>query len=88
VPDVQLTATGKALTVLGLFVRGREELTLTEIARHTGMPLSTTHRIVGELAAWGALERSADGRWIVGLRLWEVGSVCPRGQILKEVALP
>ena len=52
------------------------------------MPLSTTHRIVGELAAWGALERSADGRWIVGLRLWEVGSVCPRGQILKEVALP
>ena len=38
--------------------------------------------------AWGALERGADGRFTVGLRLWEVASLAPRGQGLKQVALP
>ena len=38
--------------------------------------------------AWGALERGADGRFTIGLRLWEVASLAPRGQGLKQVALP
>lgn len=37
---------------------------------------------------WGALERGDDASWHVGLRLWEVASGCPRGQILREIALP
>lgn len=82
------TAAGKALEVLASFSRDRTSQTLSEIARRTGLPLSTAHRIVGELADWGALERDDNGQWRVGLRLWEVGSLCPRGQILREVALP
>jgi DNA-binding IclR family transcriptional regulator len=38
--------------------------------------------------AWGALERGADGRFTIGLRLWEVASLAPRSQGLKQVALP
>ena len=38
--------------------------------------------------AWGALERDDTGRYHVGLRLWEVGSLAPRGTPLREVALP
>ena len=83
-----LTAGGKALAVLSTFGREHAQLTLSQIARRTGLPLSTAHRIVAELAAWGALERDDEGRWHIGLRLWEVGSLCPRGQILREVALP
>src|SRR4029453_11144442 len=51
-------------------------------------PTSSTLRLAGRLVAWGALERDADGRFSIGLRLWEVASLAPRGQGLKQVALP
>src|SRR6185312_8744645 len=47
-----------------------------------------TLRLAGRLQAWGALERGTDGRFAIGLRLWEVASLAPRGQGLKQVALP
>ena len=82
------SAAGKALAVLATFGRDRQSQTLTQIAHQTGLALSTTHRLVSELAEWGALERGDGGSWHIGLRLWEVASVCPRGQILRDVALP
>lgn len=39
---------------------------VTEIARLTGLPVSTTHRLATELAAWQVLQRSADGTYRVG----------------------
>ncbi len=44
-----------------------------ELARRSGIP--TTPRCGGRAAgAWGALERDAEGRYSIGLRLWEVAS--------------
>src|SRR5690606_28060955 len=57
--SVQLTAAGKVLAVLGTFGRERPGQSLTQISQRAHLPLSTTHRIVTELAAWGALERTA-----------------------------
>ena len=51
------------------------ELTLSEISRRSGLPLTTTHRLVRELSAWGALERGADGRYHIGLHLWEIAAL-------------
>jgi len=82
------SAAGKVMAVLSTFGRDQSAQTLTQIAHRTGFALSTTHRVVAELAAWGALERTADGAWHIGLRLWELGSACPRGPILREAALP
>nr|WSX48780.1 IclR family transcriptional regulator [Streptomyces sp. NBC_00974] len=82
------TAAGKVLDVLAAFDREHPSQTLSEIAQRTGQALSTTHRVVAELAGWGALERGEDGSWHVGLRLWEIASGCPRTQILRDVALP
>jgi DNA-binding IclR family transcriptional regulator len=82
------TAAGKVLAVLSTFDRERRSQTLSEIAQHTGLALSTTHRVVSELAGWGALERGDDGSWHVGLRLWEIASGAPRTQILRDAALP
>jgi DNA-binding IclR family transcriptional regulator len=81
------SVTGRVLAVLAAFSAERPELTLTEISRRAGLPLTTAHRIVGELAAWGALERAA-GRYRIGLRLWEVGALAPRGLGLRESAMP
>jgi DNA-binding IclR family transcriptional regulator len=44
--------------------------------------------MVGELAAAGALERDEDGRYRIGLWLWEVASLAPRSVELRESALP
>ncbi|MFD8594319.1 IclR family transcriptional regulator [Kitasatospora sp. NPDC059646] len=82
------TAAGKVLEVLSTFDREHPSQTLSEIAQRTGLALSTTHRVIAELAGWGALERAEDGSWHVGLRLWEIASGCPRTQILRDAALP
>jgi DNA-binding IclR family transcriptional regulator len=78
----------RTLRILDAFSAEHRSVTLTELARRTGLPLSTVHRMVAELLTWGALERAADGRFHIGLRLWEVGSLAPRSQALRERALP
>lgn len=82
------SVTSRVLAVFTAFSARRPELTLTEIGRLAGLPLTTAHRIVGELAGWGALERADDGRYRIGLRLWEVGALAPRGLGLRESAMP
>jgi DNA-binding IclR family transcriptional regulator len=74
--------------VLGAFTHHRPVLTLSDISRSVDVPLSTAHRLVAELCAWGALERGDDGRYRVGLRIWELGALAPRGLGLREAALP
>jgi DNA-binding IclR family transcriptional regulator len=78
----------RTLQLLDAFSAERPAMTLSELARRTGLPLSTVHRMLAGLVEWGALERGDDGCYRVGLRLWEVGSLAPRGQGLRERALP
>ncbi|MET0238085.1 MAG: IclR family transcriptional regulator [Kibdelosporangium sp.] len=74
--------------MLAAFTPAAPALTLTELARRAGVTLPTAHRRAMELVAWGALERSADGKFHIGLRLWEVASLAPRGLGLREAAMP
>ncbi|HEU5471072.1 MAG TPA: IclR family transcriptional regulator [Actinophytocola sp.] len=82
------SVTGKVLALLGAFTPEAPELTLSELARRAGVSIPTAHRRVRELVAWGAIERGADGRLRIGLRLWEVASLAPRGLGLREAAMP
>jgi DNA-binding IclR family transcriptional regulator len=74
--------------VLGAFTRDRPALSLSDISRAVDVPLSTAHRLVAELCCWGALERDDDGRYRIGLRIWELGALAPRALGLREAALP
>jgi DNA-binding IclR family transcriptional regulator len=80
---------GRVLAVLGGFAvaPGRQQ-TLTQIAAATGLPLTTVHRLCGDLTREGLLERAADGRYRIGLKLWELGMLAPRAHGLREAALP
>jgi DNA-binding IclR family transcriptional regulator len=80
------TVTSKVLAILGAFDSGHPQLTLTELAGRSGVPLSTVHRLVGELEEWQALSRAPDGRLRVGLRLWELGQLAPSR--LQDLAHP
>ncbi len=78
----------RALRLLGAFDAGHRRLTISELARRSSIPLSSAHRLAERLAAWGAIERDDDGRYAIGLRLYEVASLAPRGQGLREIAAP
>ena len=82
------SVTSRLLRVLDAFSAEHPELSLSDIARRADLPLTTAHRLVGELLAWGALERDSRGRYRVGLRLWEVAALAPRGLGLREIAMP
>lgn len=77
----------RGLALLAAFDETRPTRTLSELARATGQPVSTTHRLLGTLVAHGLLERDA-GSYRIGLRLWEIGSLAPRSRELRERALP
>lgn len=78
----------RALSLLDAFLPGRDRLQLTEMARASGLPLSTAHRLAHDLLNWGALERTPDGLYIIGSRLKQVASMASRGRLLREVCLP
>ncbi|MGW1916037.1 IclR family transcriptional regulator [Streptomyces sp. NPDC002076] len=82
------SAADRLLAVLAAFDHEHPALSLTDIGRRAGLSLTTAHRLAGALTAWGALERDASGVYHVGLRLWEVAALAPRGLGLRQLALP
>lgn len=86
--DPRTSVTARVLAILGAFDVAHPTLTLSDIARRTGLPLTTVHRLVGELVTWRALSRSPDGGYTVGVRLWEAGLLSPLHTRLREVAVP
>jgi DNA-binding IclR family transcriptional regulator len=61
--------------------------TLSQIARRTDLPTSTTHRLLQELLGLGLLARQADG-FVLGRAIFELGALVPIKNTLREVALP
>lgn len=78
----------KVFAVLDCFRQGRPTLTLTEVATLSHLPLSTARRLLLELCAWGGVERLPDGRYRIGMHLWELGSQAPRQRNLRDAASP
>lgn len=82
------SVTGRVLEVLGSFDLDHQLMTLTEISRRAGIPMSTVYRLVGELVDGRFLERFEDGRYGLGIRLWEMGVMAPWYGQLREAAMP
>jgi DNA-binding IclR family transcriptional regulator len=78
---------GKVRLILDAFTAESDELTLSELARLSGVAKATVHRLAQELILWGLLERSGT-RYRLGLRLFEMGQLVPRQRILRQAALP
>jgi len=52
----------RALSLLSAFDAGQRRLSLAELSRRSGIPVSSTLRLAGHLVRWGALERDEDQR--------------------------
>ena len=66
--DAGRSVTSKVIAILMTFRTG-EAYSLTEIARLTGLPVSTAHRLALELVDWGMLQRTGEGQFRVGTQL-------------------
>lgn len=73
--------------LLGAYTGSERGLGVSELARRTGLPKSTVHRLASELVAHRFLERQGV-EFGLGLRLFEIGARAARQRNLRDVALP
>jgi len=66
------SVTSKVVAIIRSLGSGRS-LTVTEIAQASDLPVSTVHRLVHELAAWGILLRGEGSRYEIALPLQSCG---------------
>jgi len=85
-PVNQAGPVARALAILVAFERVPGPLSVGRIADEAGLPVSTAYRLVHELNDWGVLERTVDGRYQVGMRIWELGQQA--GRRLRDRAHP
>ena len=78
----------RVVRILGAFDAEHTDLTPSDVARRSALPMSSAHRIVGDLLRSGLLERDLEGRVRIGMRLWELTTRGSRALALRQAALP
>jgi DNA-binding IclR family transcriptional regulator len=73
--------------LLDLFGAGTPRLTLAELSDRSGLPRSTTHRILDQLVALRWLEHSGTS-YVLGLRSLEIGGLAVAHHEVRKVAAP
>ncbi|GAB3293923.1 IclR family transcriptional regulator [Epidermidibacterium keratini] len=63
-------------------------LSVSEIARRSGLHLATASRLIGQLVDEGLLARDGDGGVQIGLRIWELAARAQPALSLRDAALP
>lgn len=73
--------------ILGVLERAREGLPLAQISARSGLPGSTVHRILQQLVAVRWVQREGN-RYVLGLRMFELGTAVPSRMRIRELAPP
>ena len=80
----------RAAAVVAAFDEEHPTLGIGELARRTGLPKSTVHRLVTELVTLRVLDRAerTAGTYRLGMWLFELGELVPAHRTLSDAALP
>src|SRR5271166_366473 len=78
----------RVLRILELFDSSAPTLTVSALARRSGLPLPTVSRLVNEMVGQGLLERTEDRGVRTGMTLWELASRAAPTLRLRDVAMP
>ncbi len=78
----------RTLDVLESFDDAHRRLSLTQIARRSGLAPPTALRIVRQLVARGALSRNDGGDYVIGRTVWDLGLLAPVQTDVRELASP
>ncbi|MBB3039231.1 IclR family transcriptional regulator [Hoyosella altamirensis] len=86
-PELEPSMLARAARILYAFGSGAPELSLADLVRKTGLPRSSVHRILNQLVALRALERSGND-YRLGIGILELGGLAAHHNRLHECALP
>lgn len=78
----------RVVRVISAFPEGVTVLPLSDLSERAGLPVSTAHRLVRQLAGHGLLELGSGGSVRLGLRLWELVNRNSPTLALREAAMP
>lgn len=78
----------RVAVILEAFTSCDDALSASEVARRTGIPMPSTHRIVNDMVRTGMLDRDEQLGLRIGMRMWEVAARSTRILGLRETALP
>lgn len=83
----QVRSVCKAMDLLSCLAQAKAPLSLGELSRRTGIPKATAHGLLSAMRPSAVVEQSAeDGRYRLGMRLFEYGCVVSRGWNVLEAA--
>ena len=78
----------KAIHLLDLLTAGGQPASLTELYQKTGWPKSTIHGLLSTMREAGLIEQNANGRYWLGIRLFEYGCAVSNAWDISAIARP
>ena len=85
----KIQSVARALTILNTLAEARGELALNEIATRLSLAKSTVHGLISTLKDFGFIEQSTfNGKYKLGVRLFEVGQIVAQGWEVRAIAAP
>ena len=78
----------RALSIMELFTYNKKEWGISEISRELQLPKSTVYNLVKTLEKETFLAQNRDGKYRLGIRLFELGRVYSEGNELIAVSEP
>lgn len=61
-------------------------MSITEISKGVGLPVSTVYRLIQNLLAWNYVHENSDGHYTLGLKLLELGSLVQQNIQVRNIA--
>lgn len=79
---------GRVVRIFEVFGSDTPALSVSELARRADLHVATASRMVERLVGYGWLQRDADRKVRIGVRLWELASRASPTLPLREAAMP
>ena len=87
-PKGPVKALGKAMELLELLLRERQPMSLQTLCARSGYPKSTAHALLTTLREYEMIAQDPDGRYRLGIRLYECGCAVSALWDVRRVAHP
>ena len=84
----RIRSVDKAMALLELLGESRSALSLAELERKSGLPKSTIHGLLSTLREHHMVSQQPDGRYCLGLRIFELGCAVSASWDITSVAAP
>ena len=83
-----ILSVAKAMQLLGRLSEAAQPQTLKELSERCGFPKSTTFGLLTTMRDYGVIAQTPDGKYTLGLRLFELGCQVERSWDISSVARP